>query len=390
MRSTALLLGLCQLLFMSAAAVGISFNALIGAKLAISPSLATLPFLFITASTALLTLALPNLFAQFGYRMGFCIGALLGVLGGVFCAWAVWVHSFWLFCFACFLLGGYQASALYYRFAAADAVPPDQKSAALGWVLSGGIIAALVGPWLGSQGLHLFTVDYFGSYLLTAVLALLAVPVLWVTRLPPRQAPQTTEPLILAQLLRHPSLLPAVLFCAGSYGLMMFVMLATPLAIHHQGHTTQAAASVIQWHLLGMFAPSLITGKAIGRYGAQSIALLGCAVLGTGCIVALSGSTLSLFHVALLLVGIGWNLMYMGGSTMLAQVRDEHIRARLQALNEFSTFAVMALTAGITGWFYQHLGWHNLLGSTLGLLMAVTVMALLSERKWLRGSELRS
>lgn len=382
MRSTALLLGFCQLLFMAAAAVGISFNGLVGAGLAGSPALATLPFLFITASTALLTLVLPRLFARLGYGGGFALGAFAGGLGGVFCAWAVWAESFWWFCIACLFMGGYQATALYYRFAAADSVVGAQKSTAIAWVLSGGVIAALVGPWLGRQGLHFYATEYLGSYLLTAVLAVLALPVLYFARLPARQlTPTPKAPLSLSAMFKHPVFLPAVLFCAGGYGLMMFVMLAGPLAMAHCGFGAGEAASVIQWHLLGMFAPSLLTGKIIVRFGAQPVALCGCGILGVGCITALTGMELWQFHLSLLLVGVGWNFMYMGGSTLLSQVSEEHLRGRLQSFNEFITYSVMALTAGGTGIFYHQLGWSSVLGASLGFLIIVIGVGLFSLRK---------
>lgn len=382
MRTTALLLGLCQLLFMAAAAVGISFNGLVGTKLASSPVLATIPFLFITASTALLTLILPRLFARFGYRGGFALGVICGVLGGVLSAWAVWMQSFWGFCLACLFVGAYQASALYYRFAAADSVAAADKGSAIAWVLSGGIIAAVIGPWLGKYGLHYFPVEYLGSYLLTAALAMFALPVLLVMRLPHKKITGPARvPLVLANVLRHPIFLPAVMYCAGGYGLMMFVMLASPLAMSHCGYGAGDAASVIQWHLLGMFAPSLLTGKAIGRYGAQPVALLGCAALGGGCLMAMTGEALWVFHLALLLVGIGWNFMYMGGSTLLSQVSDDQLRGRMQSLNEFITYGVMTFTAGGTGWFYHQLGWSSVLGSTLGFLVIVVLVTIMHRRK---------
>src|SRR5690606_9409333 len=231
--------------------------------------------------------------------------------------------------------------------AAADSAAAADKGSAIARVLSGGIIAAVIGPWLGKHGLDYFPVEYLGSYLLTAVLALLALPVLLVMRLPHKKIADTARiPLVLADLLRHPIFLPAVMYCAGGYGLMMFVMLASPLAMSHCGYGAGDAASVIQWHLLGMFGPSLLTGKAIGRYGAQPVALSGCAVLGGGCVMAMTGEALWIFHLALLLVGIGWNFMYMGGSTLLSHVSDDQLRGRMQSLNEFITYGVMTFTAG--------------------------------------------
>ena len=381
MSYSAVFLGLCQFLFMASVAVGISFNGLVGENLAPSPDLATLPYLFITASTAALTLILPRVFATLGYQGGFIGGALMGLIGGLLSAWAVWQSSFVLFCVAGLLIGVYQASALYYRFAAADGVADSHNGTAIAWVLSGGILAALFGPMLGSFGLDLLERDYVGSYLLVALLALAALPVILCSRLPARQIADTARPSIpLSELLRYPHIKPAMVFCAGGYAMMMLVMLASPLAMQGCGFGAKDAASVIQWHLLGMFAPSLITGRFIGRYGPEPVALVGCLVLALGCGLALLGQALVNFHIALLLVGIGWNLMYMGGSTLLTRVPDSYIRGRLQAINEFATYAVMTVTAGVTGWIYHQLGWQLLLISAAALLVAILFVMLV--RLW--------
>lgn len=372
MSYSAVLLGLCQFLFMASVAVGISFNGLVGEDLAPSPGLATLPYLFITASTAALTLILPRVLAALGYQGGFMGGAFMGLIGGLLAAWAVWQASFVLFCLAGLLIGVYQASALYYRFAAADAVTDPHKGTAIAWVLSGGILAALFGPMLGSLGLHLLEREYVGSYLLVAVLALAALPVILCSRLPARQPADIERPPIpLAELLRYPQIKPAMVFCAGGYAMMMLVMLASPLAMQGCGFGATDAASVIQWHLLGMFAPSLITGRFIGRFGPQPVALVGCLVLASGCVLAWLGQALVNFHIALLLVGVGWNLMYMGGSTLLTQVADSYVRGRLQALNEFATYAVMTVTAGVTGWIYHQLGWQLLVATAAAFVLVI-------------------
>ncbi len=361
MYKNAALLGLCQFLGMISASVGISFNGLVGERLAQSTALSTLPFLSMTGTTALLTLLLPRFFARLGYQRGFALGASLGVLGSLLAAYGVWRASFGLFVAAGLLLGCYQATALYYRFAAADSVSSnDHKSSAIAWVLSGGIFAAFVGPVLASKSLHGFTVDYLGSYLAVAAVIAAALPVFLLMSLPGRQL--TVEaPVALSAVLSQPKAKSAVLFCAGGYAMMMMVMLASPLAMHNCGFGAQDAASVIQWHLLGMFAPSLLSGKLIARYGAMPIAFVGTGILAAGCLVALVGIGLPHFHWALMLVGVGWNFMYIGGSTLITQVGEASLRARLQSINEFTTFATMTLTAGITGWLFQSMGWQPLL-----------------------------
>lgn len=379
MYKNAALLGLCQFLLMGSAAVGISFNGLVGKQLASSTALATLPFLSLSATTAILTLYLPRLFARWGYKGGFALGAGLGVLGSLLAAAAIWVHSFALFCIAGIFLGAYQASALYYRFAAADSVGFSHKSTAIAWVLNGGILAALLGPILASQSLHWFTVDYLGSYLAVAALVLLALPVLLWVRLPNRQLAASESPVALSQVLTYPNALAAMVFCAGGYAIMMLVMLASPLALDHCRFGAVDAASVIQWHLLGMFVPSLLTGKLIARFGAMTMAYSGVVVLVVGCGVALSGTALPHFHWSLMLVGVGWNFMYLSGSTLITQVQDLNLRSRLQSINEFVTFAVMTLTAGMTGVLYDQLGWAPLLQLAILLVGAFSLMIIVDQ-----------
>lgn len=379
MYRNAAILGLCQFLLMASAAVGISFNGLVGQQLASSTALATLPFLSLSATTAILTLYLPRLFARWGYKGGFALGAGLGVVGSLLAALAVWAHSFVLFCVAGIFLGAYQASALYYRFAAADSVEPPYKSTAIAWVLNGGILAALLGPILASQSLHWFAVDYLGSYLAVAALVVLALPVLMWVQLPGRQLVKAEAPVALSAVFAYPKAIAAMVFCAGGYAMMMLVMLASPLALDHCGFGAGDAASVIQWHLLGMFVPSLLTGKLIARYGAMKIAYIGAAILISGCAVALMGIALSHFHWALMLVGVGWNFMYMGGSTLITQVPELNLRSRLQSINEFVTFAVMTLTAGTTGVLYEQLGWAPLLQLTILLVGIFSLVVIVDQ-----------
>lgn len=377
MSFAAIILGLCQFLFMSAVAVGIAFNALVGKSLAPSPNLATLPLFFMMGSTALLTLSMPGFLARFGYRKVFIAGALMGVLGGLCAVLANIHHSFSLFCLAGLLMGLYQASAMYYRFAAADAVSAEHKSSAIAWVLNGGILAAFLGPIIGSRSLHFFSIDYVGSYTATALLALVALPLLVFAPLAPRSVSGPLPGFSLRAI--NFQAFCAMLFCSCGYAMMGMVMLASPLAMSGCGYHPQDAASVIQWHLLGMFAPSLITGKLISRFGAQKIALAGVTVLLAGCAIALFGTALSIFHVSLLMVGVGWNFMYMGGSTLLTHIGDVGLRSRLQSINEFVTFTCITFVSGLTGWLYESLGWQVIIYIALIFLLAVMATILMGQ-----------
>lgn len=377
MSYTAIILGLCQFLFMAAVAVGIAFNALVGKALAPSPSMATLPLFFMMGNTAVLTLSMPKILAQFGYRNAFIIGALMGVMGGVFAVLANLIHSFSVFCLAGLFMGLYQASAMYYRFAAADAVTAERKSSAIAWVLNGGILAAFLGPLIGSHSLHFFSIDYVGSYTATALLACIALPLLLLVPLTSRNA-SGVLPKFSLQSISFQAFC-AMLFCTSGYAMMGMVMLASPLAMSGCGYHPQDAASVIQWHLLGMFAPSLITGKMIARFGAQKIALTGVVILLTGCALALLGTGLIIFHFSLLTVGVGWNLMYMGGSTLLTHIADVGLRSRLQSINEFITFASITFISGLTGWLYESLGWQAIIYIAVTLLLTVIATILMGQ-----------
>ncbi|TJZ78727.1 MFS transporter [Chitiniphilus eburneus] len=383
-RQNAWLLGLCQFCYMAATATGISFSGLVGARLAPWPALATVPYLLITASTALATLVVPRLIARLGYRKVFALGAVIGLLGGMTCVAALFAQSFALFCLAAPLQGFYQATSLYYRYAAAESAPDAHKGSAMAWVLSGGILAAFAGPLLGGYAVDRIPgVLYAGSFIGMALMALLALLPLALTRLPaPPPVVAAAERPRWRDVLAAPPAMGGILACAGGYALMMFMMVASPLAIAGCGFTPVHAASVIQWHMLGMFAPSLITGRLIARFGAPRIAVAGGLLNLVACVMALAGLTLNHFHLSLLLVGLGWNLMYMGGSTLIAQ-SPPAARARLQSANELFTFCLVALAAGLAGWVYQALGWYAVARIALGLTLGLGVAALwLTRRPW--------
>ncbi|WP_353328210.1 MFS transporter [Chitiniphilus shinanonensis] len=316
------------------------------------------------------------------YRRVFALGAVLGMAGGLVCVTALYLQSFALFCLAAPFQGFYQATALYYRYAAAEGAPDAHKGSAMAWVLSGGILAAFAGPLLGGYAVDRVPhVLYAGSFLGMASMALLALLPLALARLPappPLVAPAERTPW--REVLATPRALGGMLGCAGGYGLMMFMMVASPLAIAGCGFTPLHAASVIQWHMLGMFAPSLVTGRLIARFGAGRVAWAGGVLNLAACALALGGLTLNHFHASLLLVGLGWNLMYMGGSTLIAQ-SPPAARARLQSANELLTFSVVAAAAGLAGWVYQALGWYAVAGIALGLTLALGAAAALLVRR---------
>jgi MFS family permease len=371
MSPTAIFLSLCQFLYMAVIAINLAFNSLVAQQLAPSQSLATVPYLFLMGTTAALVLFLPKFFDQHGYRKMFVAGAMSGMIGGLLASIAIQTHSFWLFCSAAAFLGLFQATAMYYRYAAADSVAVEHKSTAIAWVLNGGILSALLSKYIANGSLHLFDKEYLGSFVALTALALLVVPVLTAMPLPKRNNTLQASPFRLAHL--NSTAIQAILFCAIGYLVMALVMLASPLAMNGCGFHASDSASVIQWHLLGMFAPSLLTGKAIARFGAKPVAFVGALVLGIGCILAMSDQSLFGFHLALAIVGIGWNLMYLGGSTLITLIGNAELRGRVQSINEFVTFAATTFIAGATGWLFTLATWQGVLVISVICLIMVAV-----------------
>jgi MFS family permease len=325
-------------------------------------------------------LFLPRFFDRFGYRTLFIVGAISGVCGGSLASLALYLQHFWLFCASGTFIGLFQATAMYYRYAAADSVAVEHKSTAIAWVLNGGVLSALFSKYIANGSLHLFALDYLGSYVVLSGLALAAVPVLAFAPLAPRRAMQerhSTLAHVLAKM--DGAALTAVTLCSMSYFVMAMVMLASPLAMSGCGFHASDAASVIQWHLLGMFAPSLLTGKLIARFGAMAIAMAGLVLLALSCVLAMRDQTWLGFHVALAFVGVGWNLMYLAGSTLLTVIRPPEIRSRVQSLTEFATFAVTTVVAGATGWLYDIASWLGVLTLALGCLFAVAALVITTQ-----------
>ena len=359
-RRPVLILGVAQALYLSAVSVIFTFSGLVGAALAPSPSLATLPVALITVVTALTTIPASLLMARIGRRAGFQIGAFAGAAGAGLAVWGIAGGDFVLFCLGNALMGVFQASAMYYRFAAADLAAPAFRSRAVSWVLAGGVAAALIGPEIAARTRTLApAADYMGAYIATALLALLSILLLAALRAPPpvveAQGDGRGRPLLV--IMRQPVFIVAALNAAVAYVVMSFVMSASPLAVVAAGYGVDAAAGVTRWHLIGMFAPSLVTGGLIARFGVRRILVAGVALLGASLALALSSAALPAFQGALLLLGIGWNFLFIGGTTLLTEAYAPAERARTQAANEFLVFGTTALATLAAGAVQTGQGW---------------------------------
>jgi len=382
-RSVALL-ALCQALFQTIAILYMTFGGLVGAALAPSGDLATLPIAATVVGTAAATIPASLLMRRYGRRAGFRIGTLIGAGGGALSAAAVLEGGFWAFCAGHLLLGAYQGFAQYYRFAAAEVAPAERRGRAISLVLTGGVAAALVGPLLGRASQGAVDTPHLGPYLAFVALSLAATLVLGFVRFapPPVQGPAGSgRPL--SALLRQPVFAVAVLGAAAGSSVMTFAMTATPLAMVGHHHSVADAASVIQWHVLGMFVPSFFTGGLIGRHGAPAVMLAGVALLAGHVGIALSGADYLHFLSALVLLGVGWNFLYIGGTTLLTEAVEPAERSKAQAFNDFTVFGFVTLASLGSGALLQRFGWDavNLFAIAPLLLAGAAILWLTMRRR---------
>lgn len=385
-RRNVFLLALCQALYLSASSIQAALSGLVGATLAPDIALATLPFSLITVATASTTIPASFLMARWGRRSGFVLGALLGGTGGAISTFAIFHHDFAAFCLGNALMGCFQASAQYYRFAAADIADPAFRGRAISWVLAGGVAAAFLGPQIAAFSKDLFApVLFAGSYLAICVLAGLSIVLLSAVSLQaPAGAKNEGGGRSLAAIVRQPVFVAALANSALGYATMTFVMTATPLAAVACGHTSNDAINIIGIHLLGMFGPSFVTGSLIARFGVVRILLAGAAMLLGSAVTSLSGTSLGHFWAALALLGVGWNFMYVGGTTLLTQAYRPEERAKTQGINEFLTFGSVACASFFSGRVFAHSGWEAVNYTILPLLLtaasATLWYALMSRR----------
>ena len=372
-RNVGLLAG-CQALLLCNGVTLIAVNGLAGAKLAPTPTLATLTVTGYVIGTALMTLPASWFMKHYGRRAGFIVGALLGILGGLTCALAVSIGSFWLLCLGTLCAGTYNAFGLQYRFAAADMAPADWKPKAISWTLAGGILGGFIGPWAGKITRDIWAVEFAATYASLSVFAVVALLIASRLRVPEMaDAGQQGSGRPLAEIARQPAFVVAVLAAALGYGTMNLLMAATPLAMDICGLPFGDAAFVLQWHVLGMYGPSFFTGSLIKRFGVLSILMAGVVLMFACIALALSGVTLMHFWWALFLLGVGWNFLYIGGTTLLTETYKPAERAKVQGGNDFLVFGVQAVSSLSAGALVLGGGWYSL---NLYAIPAVIVISL--------------
>ncbi|NJN86399.1 MAG: MFS transporter [Leptolyngbyaceae cyanobacterium SL_7_1] len=376
-RKAVFLLALCQALAMTGSIVLFTIAALIGSTLATDKSLATLPLALLQLATMLTTIPAALILKQWGRKFGFIVGVLVGLIGAGLGVYAVFTGSFVLFNLATLLYGIFNGFVGYYRFAAADVATEAFRSRAISFVIAGGILAALVAPALATWTKDWLPVTFAGGLVTIALLQLLTVLLLSLVDLPPlTQQKHLERARGLGAIAQQPVFIVAVLGSMVGYGVMALLMTATPLAMVAVDHPFHTAAAVIQWHVLGMFVPSLFTGYLIARFGVLTIILLGIGLNGVCMAINLAGTDASHFFSALLLLGIGWNFMFIGSTTLLTQAYTPAERAKTQATHDFLMLSFVAFTTFLSGRVLNNWGWVEV--NYIGLaLMAVALLAVL-------------
>ncbi len=372
------LLAVCQGLFFTNNIVFIAINGLVGLALAPKGWMATLPVMGYVVGGALSTGLVARSQSRWGRQASFQIGLLVALGSALLCAYAAWSRNFWLLITATVIAGYYSANGQLYRFAAAELVVATYREKAVSLVLAGGLIGAIAGPNLAMYTRDLLSVPFAGAYLALAVVALLGLLLMAFVTFPPVPRPAAGASLgrPIWDIARQPLFFVAAVGASLGFGVMNLLMAATPLAMQVCGFPFDDAALVLEWHVIGMFAPGFFTGHLIKRYG--TLAIMGVGVLlNVLCIVvALSGVDLQQFLIALFLLGVGWNFLFTGSTTLALQAYRPEEKDRAQAAINFVVFAVMALTSFASGALVTTQGWWWLNVGSL-LPVALTGLALL-------------
>jgi MFS family permease len=383
MHRQVLLLAMAQALFQTASTLVLTVGALAGSRIAQSPHLATAPIASMFLGTVVTIIPASLWMARSGRRAGFVAGALIGTLGGLVAASGIYSGSLLVLSLGTLLVGSYQAFALFYRFAASEVSDDTFRPRAISFVLAGGVAAALLGPALGILGEPLLEPAYVGSFLILAATSLIAAGLLTRLRVPiPEIEVGQGRPRPLLTIMGQPTYAVALFGAATGSGVMVLAMTATPLAMAHHEHTLVNAATVIQAHVLGMFLPSFFTGSLIERFGVSRIMFAGIALLSGHVALSLSGTGFVSFASALVLLGVGWNFLYLGGTTLLTRTYLPAERASAQAANDLVVFVVGLVSSLSAGALLQAVGWRLMNLMLLPwLLMAVVAVATVRERR---------
>ena len=376
-----------QALFQTAGILVAALSGLVGYNLAPDKGLATLPVAVISVGTAAALIPASMFMKKYGRKSGFMIGIGLGFLAGALTALGIYLVNFWLFIIGNMFVGTYQGFSQYYRFAAAESVPENERSKAISWVVSGGVFAAIAGPSIARLTKDIGEIPFLYSYLSMMGLSLLAALVVSRIRHDTRQ---TAVPELagngrsLSEILRRPAFIGAIASSAVGSAVMVMVMTATPITMKMCGYNADDSSVVIQWHVLGMFVPSFFTGNLIQRFGAVRVICCGIFIFMLHLSLALSGTEIFHFTTGLIFVGVGWNFMFIGGTALLTTSYAHGDQAKTQAFHDFIVYAVATLSSFLAGAVLNRWGWNvvNLIALPVLIIAFVVILWFsISQRK---------
>ncbi len=383
-------LAIAQALLVTGNILLVAVTALIGEQLAPSPALVTLPVALQFIGLICATLPSAHLMGWLGRKFGFVLANAVGVSGAVLAFTGLYTAHFPVFCLGTFLLGMAIGVGQQYRFAAAEAAPAGQQSRAIGYVMGGGVIAAILGPNLARWSQGMFEQNMFlGAFFWLLALNVVALVLIASLRLPKPGTEALTGPVrSYRELLRQPQLIAAITSGFIGYGVMVLVMTATPLSMHASGHGFGATASIIQWHVLGMFLPSFFTGRLIQRFSARTVINWGCWLLIASLLLNQLGTGYWQYWTALVALGVGWNFAFIGATALLTNTYQPAEKARVQGLNELLVFSGAALGGLMAGHWQSTLGWELLNLVLVPVVVLAMAVLWLSQRAQGRAEQL--
>ena len=377
------LLSLCQALLMTGNILLISVIGLIGKQIAPSVSMITLPVALQFLGLMAATIPASLISGKLGRKRGFSIGNVVGITGASLATYALSQQNFYLFCFATFLLGIGIGFGTLYRFAAIEVCDENARHRAISISMAGGVLAAVLGPNLAIMSQQ-WSADglYIGAFASLIGLNILALLILQTIQFPKvsfnSQAPKSDP---LSVIVKAPNFIGAVFAAMVAYAVMNILMTATPLAMIGCGFDFTKAAGVIEWHVLGMFVPAFFTGSLIERFGSRMMILAG-GILFVVCIaINIHGESIWHFRAALVVLGVGWNFMFIAATGLFSQSYQSQNKAKAQAFNEFIVFGCVTITAMLSGWLESTAGWQNLNIYVLPFVLAVILLFAFSARK---------
>ncbi|WP_299664670.1 MFS transporter [uncultured Psychromonas sp.] len=382
-RSNLWRLTLAQALSGANSVVVFATGAIVGSMLAPSPILATLPISIFVVGMAVCVFPMGELARKYGRRSAFLVGTACGVLTGILAVMALLTGSFWLYCLSTFFGGAYSAVTLSFRFAATDGLAADKQAQALSLVMAGGVFAGVIGSQLVTHTMNLWSETMFvTTFAAQAAVAAISGLILLGVKSARPSGHKKEVGRSLSLIAVQPRFISAVICGAASYMVMNFLMTSAPLAMHMHGHSQESANIGMQWHVIAMYAPSFFTGKLINRFGAVQISALGLILSAISAVIGFVGEDVYHFWMLLTLLGIGWNFGFLGASAMVLQCHKPEEKNRVQSLNDFVIFGLMALGSFSSGGILSTYGWQSVLWvSFIPLMVAVITLALIRMKR---------